>query len=450
MILVSIVGDFYSSVLPLFYEFKDKVSTHVIIYDSYKNDTMAANKIINGTTAFIKKHSLNIKTYSIQMNEDSLSATNIMMRKLHEYRSQEEELYINITDGLANIGVILSLEFLPLGAKILTYDRYDNEYNRLSTSLMLTQKMQSCIPIKDHFLLKNIELEKTQDMTLANRYPNDINIFFEKYEGDKKLYASSSEANPEFKKIGTGFLYEFYIYNLLKKLNFDDLLLGASIKDHKGDDLFTLNEYDILIMKNNHLHMIECKFLKELSMTDLIYKLDSVRESLDEDSNIMIVTDFDIYNEQIGLSNKELKFSYKRSLSKKIYLRGSPRVKQKEFLEDVDRIFELKSKNIEQIIGNKKSYTSLKDIQRTVLKKEINQYLSAIFNQNSDYFVHNTLLLLINCKTYRLSTPRIKNAMQKDELKDFIKLILKSLTSRQEYVSIFDLHESYKRLTGKL
>jgi len=65
MVLVSIIGDFYSSILPLFYEYKDKITQHVIIYDDFKNDTITARKIINGTCRFIENNNLEVTIHPI-------------------------------------------------------------------------------------------------------------------------------------------------------------------------------------------------------------------------------------------------------------------------------------------------------------------------------------------------------------------------------------------------
>ena len=43
------------------------------------------------------------------------------------------------------------------------------------------------------------------------------------------------------------------------------------------------NEFDILMMKDNHLHVIECKLRKSVPGEDYVYKLDSVIDYLDDD-----------------------------------------------------------------------------------------------------------------------------------------------------------------------
>lgn len=444
MTLVSIVGDFYSSVLPIFYEFKERIKTHIVIYDDFKNDVVHARKIISGTTNFVKKNKLNIKTYSVKIDEDSLEAIHKLAKIIENYVSSDDKLYINVTDGLANVGIVLSNIYLERGANIITYDRYDNSYNILSKEQMQTHKVEKSTPIREHFLLKNIEITNTQDMSPAKKYEHQLNLFFEKYEGDRALYIEHEQSDKYFLRMPTGFLYEYYIYNLIKKLNYDDILLGAKIKDQHNDDMHIENEYDILIMKDNHLHMIECKYLKELDVTQLIYKVDSVRASLDEDANIMIVSDGDTYDETKLLGVPQWPSNHTRALVKRVYLRGSPTKNSQEFVQEVDRIFELKTQNIEQINKDKKSYSSIKEPMRAKLKHELNGFLSNKLNLQVNYFDKKEIGLLINYKTYYKEFSKITNSMQDEKIHQLVSLINKMLNSKKEYVSIEIVYEYYE------
>lgn len=443
MILVSVVGDFYSSVLPVFYEYKDKITKHIIIHDDFKNDLVYARKIINGTTNFINKNILNIKTFSVKIDEDSLFAIEKLIEIIQDYTQENDELLINITDGLANIAVVLSSHFLPNGAKILTYDRYDNEYNILTQTSMKTYKMQTSIPIRDHFILKDIEITAIEGSSIADKYKKDLNILFEKYEADRLLYINSNEENSAFKKIPTGFLYEQYIFNLIRDLNYDDILLGVKIKDKRLEDIYVENEYDILIMKNNHLHMIECKYFKVLDTTALLYKLDSVRESLDEDANIFIISNFDNYNDMQDIPNAKITQTYKRAFTKKVFLRGSPKNDTKLFLEEINSNFSLNSMNIDDLVKMKESYPSIKERRRKEMKSEIQEFLAKTLNLKTDFFDKNQLLLLMQYKTYKQTTKQTIEAMKNEKFKEFIKLINKMITSKQEYISIYDVHSYY-------
>ena len=443
MVLVSIVGDFYSSVLPLFYEFKEKITTHVILHDDYKSDVVAARKIINGTLAFIKKNNLPIESFTIKMDEDSLVAASQASELIAKHVDKYEDLYINITDGLANVGVLLSDEFRSQGAKILTYDRYDNEYNVLTIDSMKTHKMQTSIPIRDHLLLKNIEIISTQDITFAKKHERSLNIFFEKYEADHTLYAKDPDKSPALVKQRIGILYEYYIYNLIKDFGFDDILMGVKVKDNRLDNIFLENEYDILIMKDNHLHMIECKYLKILDVTALLYKLDSVRETLDEDANIMIVSDFDTYNETEYLSNADISQPYKRAFAKKVFMRGSPTKAVKRFMQDVNDTFSLATNNIDAIFDKKETHKSVKEEERIKMRQEIVSFLKKKLEINLDFFDLKETSRLLSYKTNKKLPLKTRDTMKKPQFEEFIKLIRKMQQSKQEYISMYDVYDFY-------
>lgn len=48
MVLVSILGDFHSSILPIYYQFRNEIKRHIIVYDDFKSDITEAENIICG------------------------------------------------------------------------------------------------------------------------------------------------------------------------------------------------------------------------------------------------------------------------------------------------------------------------------------------------------------------------------------------------------------------
>jgi hypothetical protein len=50
------------------------------------------------------------------------------------------------------------------------------------------------------------------------------------------------------------------------------------------------NELDILMIKENHLHTIECKLVNGLDSEHFVYKTDLVMEYLDDDGKAMILS----------------------------------------------------------------------------------------------------------------------------------------------------------------
>ena len=366
MTLVSIIGDFSSSVLPIFYEFKDKIDTHVIIYDDFKNDVLHARKIIEGTTEFIKKYNLPIKSYSVKIDEDSLDALHKVANIIDDYVQSDEEIYINVTDGLANVGVVFSNVFLPRGSKIITYDRYDNEYNVLSKEKMLKHKVQSCTPIQDHFLLKNIHIANISDKSFALKHQEAIIELFEQNHIEFKKFANHIMKNSQpslkdfthiaklIKSMGfnernlkenqmliSGGLFEYYIFLKVKDLNHDDIEIGVSVKQYYNDSHFIPNEFDILIMRDNHLHMIECKFTKNVSLDNLVYKYMALKSLLDDDSKIIMVTAHELFKPNLLGANSLEHLPHKRAKENKMLLLGNPLEQIDEFIKEVQRFLEI-------------------------------------------------------------------------------------------------------------
>ena len=335
MTLVSIVGDFFSSVAPIFYEFKDKITHHIIISDDSKRDDRLARKFQRGTEEFIKKYNLNIKTFYYQIDEDSFESLDKSMRFILE--KSKGKIYINTTDGLSSINTFFSLKMLPEGAKIISYDMFDNEYHIVDMNGMRREKIKNSIPVLEHFLLKGVKIQSKGIKSFAEKYEKEIRELFErnhyeyrgfKYEFTTKnrmpsrrdfpnvyyLFDKMNLTNKNFDRnilfqMLTGDMFEYYIYLLVKDLGFDDIEIGVEIEDEG-----IINEFDLLLMKDNHLHIIECKHrgFKTLDLEDLIYKYATLRRVVDEDAKSIIVS----------LVNKYSKNYLNRALSQNIALFG--------------------------------------------------------------------------------------------------------------------------------
>ena len=431
MTLVSIVGDFYSSVLPIFYEFSQKIDTHIVVCDDFKTDTINGKKIYNGTTNFIKNNNLNIKNHFVVIDEDSLESIDKLIKEIYHF-SDDKDIYINVTDGLTNIALVLAQKLLSKGVKFISYDRFDNTYNLLTNISMEKIPINRSLNIKNHFLLKDTKIISQSDVNFAKEYEKELKLLFEKYSGNKKIYFDYESYDAVLDSIQTGFLYEFYIYNLLKKLNYDDIALGTRVKDVYFKNAEFENEFDILVIKDNHLHMIECKFRDNLNKTELIYKVDSVRNILDEDSKIIIITN------ELEYKNKniiDIFPSLKRANAKKIYFRGSPSGNVESFLADVDIIFELKTKNLKDI------FKTLTTFKSKISYEVIFDYLNGKMQTNINFYDKKEIMVLFNYQTaYKYKdNEKVKEVMENKNLKTLIKKInkVKNFHNKDELSEIF-------------
>lgn len=148
MLLVSILGDFHSSIFPLFYEFRESIQTHLVVHDDSFKERMSAKKTIHSLSSFSKTHGLNIETKEHIIDEDSFESILTLIEKIKSIEPKLEDIYINTTDGLSNIGVILGSQLLNSGVKILSYDMYENSYNLTTNNSIVSKKITSKISIK--------------------------------------------------------------------------------------------------------------------------------------------------------------------------------------------------------------------------------------------------------------------------------------------------------------
>ncbi|MGB5793460.1 Card1-like endonuclease domain-containing protein [Poseidonibacter sp.] len=366
MTLVSILGDFHSSILPVYYQFRNNIKNHIIIYDDFKCDVKEAKNIIKGIKNFNKKYNLDIKTHIHCIDEDSYEAINKTIEFIESNSKKISKLYINTTDGLSNINTLIGLKLLPLGANLISYDRFDNEVNIISSKTMKTYKVDQIIPIQDHFLLRNIVVDSVSDKKYAKKFKNEIFDLFEKRHKEFKIFANYVQEsnnpnieNKDFKSINkimkkmglenlktnqsliTGGLFEYYIYLKLLDLDYDDIEIGVSVKKYIDEINFIPNEFDILIMKENHLHMIECKFTKNIKLENIVYKYMGLKSLLDDDGKMCILTS---HKNPINLETNKNPMDYqpyKRASANKILLKGNPLNNIDKFILEIRDYFQL-------------------------------------------------------------------------------------------------------------
>ena len=102
-------------------------------------------------------------------------------------------------------------------------------------------------------------------------------------------------------------MFEEYIYHLIvDNFDFDDVMTGALVEIDEG----IRNEFDILMIKNNHLHTIECKLVNGLDGEHFVYKTDLVSEYLDNDGKAMILSIGGKNERYTKSGNKRIQFTY--------------------------------------------------------------------------------------------------------------------------------------------
>lgn len=367
MVLISILGDFHSSILPIFNNFKDDISKHLLIYDDFKRDKRKAKEVQKGLKTFKKKFNHNYKLDSYMLDEDSLEALEKCVEEIKQLSSKYSDIYINTTDGFSTITTILNHKLFKHGVNFISYDMFDNEYNILNNYGLTKHKIINNLNIEEHFLLKGYSLEKKEFKNFAQTHENTIKELFEKeheafeeylkiprnkYKTVKKLpdgtiknmlLKLNQENTPSHDSFITGGLYELYIFNLIKGLDYDDIEVGLIVKRECCKSSIK-NEFDILLMKDNHLHMIECKYRdysKKNKPDELVYKYIALSEVIDEDGKMIMVVKNKLFKDLRKSYEENLTGFEKRAKLNNIFFKGAVHKNPTLFSMHVKNIFEL-------------------------------------------------------------------------------------------------------------
>ena len=356
MVLISILGDFDSSIFPIFFEYKDKITHHIILHDDSNHDKKHIKKLKKAQKDFrdtFEKEGepyLNYKISQLEVNEDDYSSIESAFKVIATATKKSKDIYLNTTDGLSSISIILSNKVLQYGGNVIAYDRYANTYNIINKKGMKKKKIKNNIDILNHLKLKGYNLKSfTNIFTLKKR--KDVIQNLTKNLKDYKQFAAAypnyqfhheyyntflKEINISKKKTKTfldGVVFEEYIYWLIKdNIDVDDIMTGVSIEFEKN----FRNEIDILIIKDNHLHSIECKFTKNFKGSEYIYKADSIIKHLDDDGKAMILT---VSNES-PFTNGDIF----RAKNNNINIYSVKTFNEEKFLDEIKFFFNLKDK----------------------------------------------------------------------------------------------------------
>ena len=359
MILISILGIHDSSIFPILFQFKDNINTHIIIHDDSKYEKSMIKKVLDSEQRFKKFYSLNYQTLSIQIDEDSYDSIISCYKKIEIYSNNDfKNIYFNATDGLVSSSIILSDKLLDKGASIIAYDIFDNGFNLVTKTSMEKRKITQNIDIKTHLMLKGYKIafsgakleaikrkkqvfEICENIDILHAFANQIqNQKVEDVDGFDKLKKLISQIGKnDDKSFIQGGIFEEYIYWLIEdNFEFDQVMFNVKVEFE--ENLF--NEFDVLMIKDNHLHVIECKLKKFLEGENYVYKLDSVIDYLDDDGKGMILV-IGGENEKITNNGNLLKVFSKgakaRARSADIMIHHAKTFDKQIFLENIRKHF---------------------------------------------------------------------------------------------------------------
>ncbi len=361
MILVSLLGKYDSSIFPILYEFKDKISCHIIIHDDSKYEVGKTSKFLKTQDEFKKFYKLDYVVDAIEVDEDSFDSLLCAFDKIQKIaKNNLQNVYFNGTGGLASTAIILSQKILSLDGKFIAYDIFDNGFNVVTKDTLIQKQISKNQDIYAHLLLKGYKIVTNGSKLEAFKRKEQILQICENLEELKEFTSLLHDKNHRdiygfkrlkklLKDIGKledksfiqGTIFEEYIFWLIvDNFDFDQVMFNVNIEF--TDDL--RNEFDILMIKDNHLHTIECKLRNKVQGEDIVYKTDSIVDYLDDDGKAMILV---IGGENIRKTkwgNVKKQFSngtLKRAENANIKVHQSKVFNKAKFLADVKKHFSL-------------------------------------------------------------------------------------------------------------
>ena len=359
MILISLLGKYDSSIFPILFEFKNQIRKHIIIHDDSRYETLKVQKIINSQTKFKEFYSLDYETHSIKIDEDSYDEIIKCYEKIVKISNYDyANIFFFFIGGLASSTIILSNKLLDNCSYFIAYDIFDNGYNLVSNDAMKKMKIKENKDIYTHFLLKGYDLLSSGNKIEAFKRKNIVLKLCENLETLQEFAAQiQNKQSHEIKGFSTikellfkidkledkmfiqGTIFEEFIYWLIiDNFNFDQVMFNVKIEFEPA----LLNEFDILMIKNNHLHVIECKLRKAVPGEHYIYKLDSIIDYLDDDGKGMIVVIGGENERYTDFGNAKKSFTHGsivRANSANIKIHHSKTFDKNKFLEDIKNHF---------------------------------------------------------------------------------------------------------------
>lgn len=313
MTLISILSNDITNITPIIYEFKDKITHHITIYDDATLELTHLQDLTNGIKHLQKKYKLKFKTSNFMLDEDSRSSIEQTIVKVLNSVNEPKKLYLNSSSTMAHLSILFANEVMNYGGKVLVYDTHDNSYIQLTQMSMKSKAIKNSMNIDDFVMMLDKPIIEYADESYLKPRKKEIMKLFGEFERFKKVRSALLKGKQHFnyadypdiiqslkalkiakngkidKALIGGGLFEEYIYWLVKAMDFDDVKCNVKIQIEDIATKTIRNEIDVMMIKNNHLYLIECKLSSKLSGIEVIYKYDSIMCSFGDDSKTMIV-----------------------------------------------------------------------------------------------------------------------------------------------------------------
>lgn len=318
MELLTIVHRNKIDYLPIIYAFSDEITRHILFFDHAKEERGLAQELKGSIERFNEKYGLKTEIKLIEIDEDSKKD---MEQIAQVFRGKSENIALNGAGADTALFTVLSSIILSNDGRVLAYDKEDNSYNIITKNGFVNKKIKRSMNLEDSLMLmgdrileeipKNEILKHQKELELLF---SDVKRMFKirfllKTKRTKELYRRYPKMVEALKVLKIvdengailgqegfvrfGYLFEEFIYVSLEPFDFDDVKVGVKIEFDKEQvayrNIRVINEFDILIIKENKIGFIECKLGDSSDPLSTVYKSDSIMEYFGESASSMIL-----------------------------------------------------------------------------------------------------------------------------------------------------------------
>ncbi|MGD9971041.1 MAG: hypothetical protein AB7S65_11370 [Sulfuricurvum sp.] len=311
MTLISIIGEFDTTLLNLVKEFAQELKKIVLVFD----DTVASPKNLErhakSLEQFRAKYDLSytVETAPI-IDEDSSQK----IEKVCEIVQSYNDVYLDISNALGSTAAFIGAK-AGSNVTMVAFNPIENEYNLIRNATLTNHKIKNPLGVVDYIeslgyttCLKRNEPPRSKEEVfyLFDHFFDFQSVRKDLMKSNRLTIGTSEKMRKALRELGIidsdgtliernylqGGTYEDYVYWVAMELGFDDLISSLEIRFDGDQRTGTLvnNEFDLLGFKNNRLYLFECKFTKSFELNQLIYKYMALKEHIKNDSKGLIVT----------------------------------------------------------------------------------------------------------------------------------------------------------------
>jgi len=371
MRLVSIVGDDISRLVPVIYAYRKQITEHILVCDSAS--ASHAKRLAGGLKKFATYYQHRWKVRIEQIDASDLLG---VVSSCQQEIGALDDVTLAITDAYPMLALLLGRAVHAEGGDIISYDHFSNKIHFLDSEQQLTCTIAAPrLNLKKFLMLMGYKiLSRKNRKNLSQRRVYIERLFADPYKfnklrlallrGEQVKHASYLDQLDTLDALGVtyrgifldsqakalaGDLLEEYVFWLCEGLGMDDIAMGVHIdfdeqspESDKGRHI--TNEFDILIMHQNRIYTIECKYSNKLNGLGLVYKYDSIMDYFGNASKAILLNLSDKPKEpylQMHTSSSFGVTTLRRAKRSNLHVYHETVVKPKEFKRVVREFFGL-------------------------------------------------------------------------------------------------------------